>query len=64
MSTRERTYRATRKARRVLVNGRLVAPVPERMHGKPSTYTNWSCRCLRCSVAWSEYRGHAAAVTT
>jgi hypothetical protein len=63
VSTRERTYRETRKARRVLVNGRLVAPLPERKHGLASSYTNWSCRCIPCSVAWSKYRGHTAAVT-
>ncbi len=35
---------------------RLAArPVPAEIHGKPSTYRNWSCRCDACRAAWSGY---------
>lgn len=44
--------RQARKARRALVDGRLVAvDAPE--HGKPSTYSNWGYRCERW--AWAAY---------
>lgn len=52
--TDTRKARQARKARRELVDGRLVAvAAPE--HGKPSTYTNWGCRCLPCTGAWAAY---------
>lgn len=37
------------------MDGRLVTPVPEEMHGRNSTYTNWSCRCLSCLIAANEH---------
>jgi len=49
-----RKARQARKARRHLVDGRLVATTaPE--HGKPSTYSNWACRCQPCTGAWATY---------
>jgi hypothetical protein len=53
-------YRAERRARRVLVDGRWVAPVPAPYHGKVNTYREWSCRCVSCTEAnantWRAYR--------
>lgn len=49
--TRMRAERAARLARRVLVDGRLVAPVPPEKHGKATTYGNWGCRCEPCTQA-------------
>jgi hypothetical protein len=46
-----RRARLRRAARRVLVDGRLVAPVPAERHGRPSTYVNWRCQCLPCLKA-------------
>lgn len=48
---RHQRNRAARLARRVLVDGRLVAPVPVERHGTQALYTNWGCRCLRCTTA-------------
>lgn len=45
-----RTYRAQRRARRVLVDGQFVAPDPVE-HGTESAYTNWCCRCTPCCEA-------------
>lgn len=25
-------------------------------HGKPSSYTNWGCRCDECRAAWAAYK--------
>lgn len=36
---------------RILVCGRLVAPLPEEYHGKRSTYDYYGCRCDLCSDA-------------
>lgn len=38
-----RTKRARRAARGL--------PPDDPRHGKPSTYTNWHCRCDRCTAA-------------
>jgi hypothetical protein len=48
----QRRLRRLRAAERVLVGGRLVAPVEQ--HGSESTYNNWGCRCVRCTVAARE----------
>jgi len=44
-----------RLARRYLVDGHLVAPLPPEQHGRPGTYTNHGCRCVRCRAAWTTY---------
>jgi len=41
--------RRERAAQRVMIDGRLVAPVAN--HGLSSTYDNWACRCIPCSEA-------------
>lgn len=45
--------RAEKKSRRVLIDGRLVAPTNE--HGTISTYNNWGCRCDPCVEAATAY---------
>jgi hypothetical protein len=42
----QRRLRERRGRLRVLVDGRLVAPVQQ--HGSESTYNNWMCRCVPC----------------
>ena len=54
-AARAREQRAIRLAARVLVNGRLVAPLPPRCHGRLSTYTNHGCRCRPCTEANNRY---------
>lgn len=44
-------YRQEKKDRRVLIDGRLVAPVAPELHGRRSTYTNQWCRCEACVAA-------------
>lgn len=52
---RARAARHARAELRVLIGDRLVAsedginPLPPERHGKPSTYTNWMCRCVPCT---------------
>jgi hypothetical protein len=48
---RARHDRNTRMARRRLVDGVMVAPVPPHRHGNGNTYTNWGCRCKPCTRA-------------
>jgi len=48
---RVRKYRKGRLDSRIVVDGRLVAPVPPEKHGRASTYTNWGCRCQPCTEA-------------
>jgi hypothetical protein len=48
----QRRLRELRGRLRVLVDGRLVAPVDQ--HGSESTYNNWMCRCTACSDAARE----------
>lgn len=43
----QRRLRELRGRLRVLVDGRLVAPVAQ--HGSESTYNNWMCRCVPCA---------------
>jgi hypothetical protein len=50
----QRRLRERRGRLRVLVDGRLVAPVPDEQHGSVSTYNNWMCRCTACSDAARE----------
>lgn len=45
--------RARRYAKRVLIDGRLVAPGPVE-HGVSTTYTNHGCRCPECTAASTE----------
>lgn len=52
-AARLRGQRDTRKAERVLVDGRLVAVHAPR-HGLPDTYNNWFCRCEECTKAWAK----------
>lgn len=40
---------------RILIDGRLVAPTATN-HGRISAYTNYGCRCMPCTDAWSTYR--------
>lgn len=47
-------YREARYARRVEIDGRLVA-VDAPQHGKPGTYCNWGCRCEPCTDAHRVY---------
>lgn len=47
--------RERRKKTRILVHGRLVAPVPPELHGKRPTYINYSCRCVRCTRVSTRY---------
>lgn len=50
--TRAKRNRDARMARRVLVDGRLVAAhLPDEKHGLQTTYGNWGCRCLPCTEA-------------
>lgn len=50
----QRRLRERRGRLRVLVDGRLVAPVPDQQHGSVSTYNNWMCRCVPCGDAARE----------
>jgi hypothetical protein len=50
----ERKIRDTRRAQRVLVDGRPTA-MHVKEHGLAATYTNWSCRCQPCTRANTEY---------
>ena len=40
--------RAKLRARRVLIDGRLVAPLPPDQHGLVSTFSNHGCQCDPC----------------
>jgi hypothetical protein len=42
------------RSQRIEIDGRLIAPVPTEMHGKPATYANHSCRCEACTIAYKE----------
>lgn len=48
---RQAAHRADRRARRVLRDGRWVAPLPQPFHGLYNTYSEWSCRCAPCVEA-------------
>jgi hypothetical protein len=53
---RAQNQRATRWARRVVVDGRLVAAhLPNERHGLPSTYTNHGCQCGPCTQANTDH---------
>lgn len=43
--------RARRRAARVLIDGRLVAPIAAELHGRASTYANHGCHCDPCREA-------------
>lgn len=51
--------RAHRKAIRTEINGFMVAPVPDEMHGLVTTYVGWFCRCDRCNEANNIYGNNA-----
>lgn len=55
---RAQRNKAARLARRVLIDGRLVAPLPEEKHGLRSTYVNHGCQCGPCTDAATGYWGH------
>lgn len=55
-TSRHRDLRAARFARRVEVEGRLVAPVPAERHGRMTTYNNWGCRCVPCTEDATAYK--------
>lgn len=44
---------ARRRASRVLVDGRLLAPLPPDRHGRWSTYANHGCQCDPCRAVGS-----------
>lgn len=46
--------REQRQAERVMVGGRLIAPLPDEYHGRPSTYAYHGCRCRDCVGAHRE----------
>jgi len=48
---KHREYTRRKMAQRVLIDGRLVAPVPAEMHGKHSTYRQYGCKCAPCVEA-------------
>lgn len=48
---RSAARRQVRFALRVLVDGRMVAPLPAHRHGSVNTYGNWGCRCEACTHA-------------
>jgi len=45
--------RARRRAERVLTNGRLVHP--QAPHGTTAGYVTWTCRCVPCTAANTDY---------
>jgi hypothetical protein len=47
-------WREARLASREQVDGRWIAPLPDERHGKPGTYSNYGCRCRKCTRAWRE----------
>lgn len=55
-TARHRVLRKARFERRVLVEGRLVAPVPPERHGLMTTYNNWGCRCEACTKDATAYK--------
>jgi len=54
--------RARNRARRVLVDGRLVAPLPEERHGTESTFNNWGCQCEPCTTSHRDRQRAEAAI--
>jgi hypothetical protein len=52
---RKELWRRERLAARVLIDGRLVAPLPPNHHGKHATYANHGCRCEPCGEANRNY---------
>lgn len=46
---------ASRDAQRRIRRDRLDRVIPAGIHGKKSTYENWSCRCRECSRAVKRY---------
>ncbi len=52
MPTRERWI--ARHAERIIRNERWFAPNAH-YHGRPSTYSNWGCRCDPCTDAHRDY---------
>lgn len=48
-SLMETSRRESRRAERIMVEGRWVHP--DAPHGEPSSYKNWCCRCVPCGEA-------------
>lgn len=46
-----RAMKWDRYAKRVEIDGRLVAVEPGLPHGTQGTYNNWGCRCVACVAA-------------
>lgn len=44
----QRNWLRKRYAERMLINGRLVAPLPAGRHGRMVTYVKHGCRCDLC----------------
>lgn len=59
-STANLRMRRARADRRVEIDGRMVAPLPESRHGQYSTYVNWCCRCEKCAAANMSFWGQRA----
>lgn len=53
-----------RRAARVMVGGRLVAPGAYVRHGDYSTYVNYSCRCVPCTTARTQRERDRRAVAS
>lgn len=54
-SRRRWVYRRRLAEARVLIDGRLTCQCLDVVHGKPSTYSNHSCRCETCTKAHNAY---------
>jgi hypothetical protein len=50
-SVEERAANADRIRRQRRRRAERGLPADDPRHGKPSTYTNWGCRCPRCTAA-------------
>jgi hypothetical protein len=57
-----RRARERNRARRILVAGRLVAPLPTERHGTESTFNNWGCQCIPCTATHRDRQRVEAAV--
>lgn len=55
--------RVARLARRTLVDGVLVAPIPDEQHGTATAYGYHGCRCARCRAASAAQRAIARGTT-
>lgn len=58
----QRRARERNRARRVLVAGRLVAPLPEERRGTEPTFNNWGCQCIPCTATHRDRQRVEAAI--